>query len=339
MKSITLGVTLALAMGCAAAQDGSKAAESTRAAQDASAEVASGTVLVVGQRPGPGLWKVSKGDHVLWVLGLYNPLPGKLDWRSHEVEAVLTASQEFMDVPQAGASVGVLKGLTLLPHVIGMRKNPDGATLKDVLPPAVYARWLAIKAVYIGENAAIERERPVFAAMTLHRAGLQRAGLSTASTVERRVRELVKKHKVKTSGVHISIEADASKLIKDFKKSSMQDVVCLTDTMDRIEHDLAAMRERANAWSTGNVAVIEKTDFVNRESSCDTAMKSNAAFKNAAGFSMLDERVKQAWIAEAERALASNSTTFAMLRMPDVLRPDGYLAALEAKGYTVQKPE
>jgi hypothetical protein len=26
-------------------------------------------VVVTGEQPGPGLWQVSKGDHVLWVLG------------------------------------------------------------------------------------------------------------------------------------------------------------------------------------------------------------------------------------------------------------------------------
>lgn len=339
MKSMTLGLTLSFLICTVSAQAMPQDAAAAPAdAQDASAEVASGKVLVVGQRPGPGLWKVSKGDHVMWVLGLYSPLPSKLEWRSHEVEAKLAASQEFMAAPTSGATVGVLKGLTLLPHVIGLRKNPGGATLKDVLPADVYARWLAVKATYIGENAGIERERPVFAAMTLHRAGMQRAGLSTADTVEKTVYELVKKHNVRRTGVNISVDADASRLIKDFKKSSMEDVTCLTDTMDRLEQDLDAMRQRANAWTTGNVAVIEKTNFVNRERSCDTAMKSNVAFKNA-GFTNLEERVKQAWVAEAERALSSNTSTFAMLRMPQVLRPDGYLAALEAKGYTVEKPE
>jgi hypothetical protein len=33
------------------------------------------TVLVTGEQPGPGLWKVSHGDHVLWILGAQYPLP------------------------------------------------------------------------------------------------------------------------------------------------------------------------------------------------------------------------------------------------------------------------
>ena len=30
-------------------------------------------MVVRGQQPGPGLWKVSKGDHVLWILGTLSP--------------------------------------------------------------------------------------------------------------------------------------------------------------------------------------------------------------------------------------------------------------------------
>jgi hypothetical protein len=35
-------------------------------------------VLVTGEQPGPGLWKVSKDDHVLWILGTLAPLPQKM---------------------------------------------------------------------------------------------------------------------------------------------------------------------------------------------------------------------------------------------------------------------
>ena len=32
-------------------------------------EAAPATVIVEGRRPGPGVWKVSKDGHVLWVFG------------------------------------------------------------------------------------------------------------------------------------------------------------------------------------------------------------------------------------------------------------------------------
>jgi len=44
------------------------------------------TVLVTGVQPGPGMWKVSKGEHVLWVLGTLAPLPKHISWQSHDVQ-------------------------------------------------------------------------------------------------------------------------------------------------------------------------------------------------------------------------------------------------------------
>ncbi|MGV7186159.1 TraB/GumN family protein, partial [Xanthomonas axonopodis pv. bauhiniae] len=41
-------------------------------------------MVVRGVQPGPGLWKVSKGDHVLWILGTLSPLPKDLEWQATE---------------------------------------------------------------------------------------------------------------------------------------------------------------------------------------------------------------------------------------------------------------
>ena len=46
-------------------------------------------IEVTGERPGPRMWRVSNGDHVVWLLGTLEPLPKRMDWRSNEVEAVL----------------------------------------------------------------------------------------------------------------------------------------------------------------------------------------------------------------------------------------------------------
>ena len=50
-------------------------------------------VVVSGVQPGPGMWKVSKGDHVLWVLGVQSPLPKKMQWHSPDVETAISQSQ------------------------------------------------------------------------------------------------------------------------------------------------------------------------------------------------------------------------------------------------------
>src|SRR5689334_22389285 len=69
------------------------------------AEIAApiGEVLVTGEQPGPGLWKVIKGDHILWILGTQAPLPKKMTWRSAEVEKIVANSQELLTNPSVDA--------------------------------------------------------------------------------------------------------------------------------------------------------------------------------------------------------------------------------------------
>src|SRR5688572_16502388 len=53
-------------------------------------------VLVRGEHPGPGLWRVMHGEHTLWILGTHSPLPRWLDWRSQEIEMVVSEAQEVI---------------------------------------------------------------------------------------------------------------------------------------------------------------------------------------------------------------------------------------------------
>jgi uncharacterized protein YbaP (TraB family) len=303
-------------------------------------EMVTEQILLVGQRPGPGLWKVSKDDHVLWVFATYSPLPEKMEWRSQQVEAILAQSQEYLAPPGAHAKVGFFRGLTMLPGLIGVKKNPDGATLHDVLPADVYARWQPLKAKYLADNDDIERERPIFAAETLFRAGLQHAGLSNGYEVNRKIDGIVKQRKIKVTETGIKLEMDdPSGLLKEFKKSQLADTACFSKTLARLESDIDAMRVRANAWAKGDLEGIRKLSYPDQETECGDAMLNAGFVKNQPGFQNIKERVHDAWVTSAEKALAANTTTFATLRLSEILGPDGYLDALKAKGYQVDSPD
>ncbi len=55
--------------------------------------VASEEVVVSGEQPGPGLWKVTHGTYVLWILGTVSPLPKNLQWQPRELESVVARSK------------------------------------------------------------------------------------------------------------------------------------------------------------------------------------------------------------------------------------------------------
>jgi len=302
-------------------------------------EAALPTVVVEGRRPGPGVWKVSKGTHVMWVFGTYTPLPQKMQWDAARVERLVAKSQEVLLPPVAKAHIGFFRGLTALPSLIGIKKNPDGAALRDVVPLDVYARWTALKARYIGDDDGIESYRPIFAGEELLLAGLKKSGLVHGSDVLGTIQDIAKKNKVKLSdsGYDVMLD-DPRKLVQDFKNSQMDDLVCFTRTLDTLDVDLEGMRVRANAWANGDIAEIRSLHFAERRDACLDAVLDGSIGKDAAALRQMRDRLRASWLKAADKALASNASTFAVLEIEDIVGPAGYLTGLQAKGYAVESP-
>ncbi|KAB8198364.1 hypothetical protein FKV24_002405 [Lysobacter maris] len=138
---------------------------------------------ILASDSGPGLWKVTHGDHVLWILGTLSPLPRDADWLSREVENAVAQAQEVIEAPsyEIEPNVSIFGKLFLLPAAMRARRNPDGAQLRDVVPAAEYARWRRLKARHLGSDRGVERYRPIFAAGTLYKEALEDAGLTRPS--------------------------------------------------------------------------------------------------------------------------------------------------------------
>lgn len=312
------------------------------AAEADGAETVLEEILVTGEQAGPGLWKVTRtaadGEHVLWILGTYGPLPKGMTWRSRELESAVTLSQELLAEPEVDPEVGVFGGMAMLPSLIGVRNNPNDERLQDVVPPELYQRWLPLKARYIGKDEKVERWRPLFAAGELYRSAIEDAGLRHSNAIWASVRKLARRHdlEVTTPRVEVKVE-QARAAIRQFKREPLDDVDCLAKTIDLLESDLDLMRERANAWATGDVEALRRSWPRALGSACIGAIM-GADVVQQRGYGDMLERVKSAWLAEAERALRENRSTIAVLWLGALLDADGYLAALRERGYAVEDP-
>jgi hypothetical protein len=299
-------------------------------------------VLVTGQQPGPGLWKVSRpsagDDHVLWILGTHGPLPHKMRWRSTELEAVLAESQELIGPVSMRAELGPLGGVTLLPALIGLRKNPNGQRLQDVVPAELYARWVPLKQRYIGRDNDVEEWRPIFAAQELYEKALRSSGFASFGVIWPNVEKLARKAKVRITEPEVTVTVDKPRAaIKDFKRTPLDDVECFAKTIARLESDLDVMKVRANAWAIGDVAKLRELAPVDNASAC-IAVVMNAQVMQDRGYTDWPERRAAAWLSAVERAIAKNGSTVTVLSIDQILKPDGYVARLRAAGYRVEDP-
>lgn len=332
---------LLIAPVCVLAQDSGIVAEAPRT--DTGEVVDMDAVVVAGVQPGPGLWKVRHGDHLMYVLGTQSPLPKNITWRSDEVDQVLQLADEVLASPgiSVGADVGFFRGLTLLPSTMKASKNPDGQKLQEVLPPELYARWSVLKQRYVGRDGGIEKKRPLIAAFQLYSEALSDSGLREGGVIDPVINAVLKRRKMKRTPTVLDVKLeDPRAALADFRKETLkpEDLVCFGKTLDVIERDLPQVAARANAWAVGDWSALRSGARQDWQQACATAWF-NTETARKRGISDVEARMQARWMDVAEGALRKNRITFATMSVWDLVKPDGYLAALQAKGYEVEAPE
>lgn len=298
-------------------------------------------VAVSGTLPGPALWKVTKDGHVMWVLGITDPLPRKMAWETAVIERAVSDSQAVLKAPglEIGAHVGFWGRLFLIPSMIGIKKLPGGQTLHDVLSPQLYARWQAQSLKYLGSATAEDRLRPMFAGQKLYEAAIKKSALTNDGGVQDRVLAFAKHDHVPVIDTsYVAIMKDPRADAKLFKKVNMSDQQCLSGILDATEQDLSQATARANAWATGDLTALRKVLSVHQEDDCLSAVGSTE-FAQKMGMTDIANRIRGAWVKAVEESMAKNQQTTALLPIDKLLAPDGYLSVLAAQGYVVTAPQ
>lgn len=300
-----------------------------------------GTVVVSGIRPGPALWKVSRGEHVLWILGTVSPVPKGMEWYSPQSEAVLRQTQEIIDGPRTGMYVGwssALKVAFAMPTIMRARELPDGKSLRDVLPADLHGRWLGMKAAYLGEVKGIEKWRPMFAADKLYNAALGAAGLQAGTGTGKRLGDLAGEYKIKRTSNMVNYKiTDPKGMAKSLAKADLDEVGCFRGVLDRLDQDVAHAAQRANAWAIGDIPELTRLVRSEHPDTCLQTLAQVPALQ-AAGMQDATLRAKAQWVASVDAALAANAVSFATLPVSELIAADGLLARLRGKGYQVLAP-
>jgi uncharacterized protein YbaP (TraB family) len=317
-----------------AAQTSSAAAPRTAVAADDAQPMEE--IVVTGEHEGPRLWRVRKpgqGEHTLWILGTVTPLPKKMIWQSDAVEAVVEESQEVVPAwPAFGIGANPFTALRVWMQWHNMQKIPDRMDLQQVLPPATYARFSALKARYAPRDSRLEELRPAFAAERLLDAALDATGLTFHNEVQQTVLKLARKHGIKIHQDKLRVE-DPVDVLKDVGKAPVSgEVACLEAVMGRLETDLGPMQARARAWALGDVDELRRLVHPDDRTACIAAVSTSDRVRE------LIARAQDDWFLSVEDALNRNRSTLAVQSMDRLLGDKGTLATLRKEGYEVEGP-
>ncbi|MFB9068126.1 TraB/GumN family protein [Pseudofulvimonas gallinarii] len=296
-------------------------------------------VLAEGVQFGPGMWRVHRDGRSLWILGTQSPLPRRMQWHAEPVLAILEQCQALLRPPLVDTDIGMVRGMMLLPAALRVRRNPDNARLQDVLPPDLHARWLPLKARYMPRNRKVERFRPLFAAQELYARALDAIGLDRKPVASETLLRAARRLALEEIRPRITLELDAPRqILREFSGETLDDLACFELTLSRLETDLGAMRQRANAWAIGDIEALQSLPAPNHLGACAEAL-GNAQALAETGMADIEKKMRAAWLAAAEAALATHADTFAYLSMTTLLGENGMLQALREAGYDIVEPE
>jgi hypothetical protein len=306
-------------------------------------------IIVTGEYAGPGMWQVTHPDHpghTLWIVGEPPPLPNRMRWRSQKVERVALQSQEILLQPgfslKPDEKIGVFRMLTLVPAAMKLRKNPDNATLKELIPPDIYARWLVQKKLYLGRGSGVEKMRPFLVAEKLRDAAIKELQLGLGGSWAE-LWELVGKKKIPVTNPTLEFTFKTDDLrgqIKAFSREKLADEECFAKTVDLTEalSNKLVEEARASAWAKADLAKLQELPpLPNPEHSCFMAVVNSLAMSTKVPTD-LREQMDELWFAAAGSAETKNESTLAFVPMSALLGEHGYLESLRKRGYEILAP-
>ena len=239
--------------------------------------------------------------------------------------------------------IGMFRMLTLAPAALKLRKNPEKATLQDVLSPGVYARWLVQKKLYLGRDSGVEKLRPFLVAEKLRNAALKELQLGFGGpwgAIWKVVQE--KKIPVTNPTLEFTFKTDDLRdQLKAFSHQKLADEECFSKTVELTEALSNKQIEdlRARAWATGDLAKLQELPpLPNPDAACEKAIIDALSMATPIPADLL-EQMDELWFTAAGTALKKNESTLAFVKMDQLLGEQGYLESLRKRGYGILAPE
>jgi uncharacterized protein YbaP (TraB family) len=296
-------------------------------AQQPAAEVDLGSPVVeelevVAKLPGPALWRARGEGAEVIILGGVTPLPHSLVWDTSRVEQALDGARQLLIPPRP--KVGVFDGLGLL--LGGTGRFKDKETLEAELGEPLRARFAAARTAARKEPSRYEKWKPQVAGFLLVNDFRDAAGLSSAKPAS----TLTKLAKAK--GVPVRSVGDF-RLVPLAKEAAKLDkaasVACLQDAVSQVEIEARDAQALAAAWAEGDLRGVRAHYGPPALERC----VQQAASVNA----LIENRTEQG-VQAILGALSQGGKTVAVVDLNYLLRPNGVLDRLKARGVAIDVP-
>ncbi len=275
-------------------------------------------VVVRAHAPGPAMWKLTRADSTVWVMGTLHVSPKIVTWDATRFRRTLNGahvlilprvvndamvSEQDMELPGSKQLSDVVSASTYSHFQTVLRQeNFDGLLTGLAYEPAWAGAWL-ISRVYEAHDITTHIVPPEVAAYAAQ------------------------------SGIAIKYVDRHTNRLQARQYNGIDNATgeaCLNDYLDGIDHDLATADMMGKAWAEGDVAAILAQ---HQEPAWVTCFLSQPKYGDLYEKYAVDDMVKA-----VDSALKTPGKSVAVMPLSDLLRRDGILDRLRAEGVTITAP-
>jgi uncharacterized protein YbaP (TraB family) len=262
------------------------------------------------------LWKATSGRGVVYLVGSvhmltkdYYPLSPALDTAFKDSDLLV----EEVDLGEVSAPDSQLQML-----MRGML--PGGQSLEKVVSPSTFA----LVSKRVGDLGLpiepLKRFKPWALAITLLGLEWQKAGFDPNLGLDKHFYDLAQVEGKAVQG----LETIAYQISRFDEMSMDQQDRLLTETLRTLDTETASVSKLADAWKAGDAPTVER--IVLQDLKQDPQMYQR----------LLVERNRN-WLPTIDQLFARRGHAFVVVGAAHLVGPDGLLAMLRAKGYTVEQ--
>ena len=261
-------------------------------------------------------WKATRGAGVVYLVGSVHMLTSDFYPLAPPLEAAFKDSDLLVEEVDLAEMLDPMAQMNILTR--GML--PSNQSLDKVLSPATLALVQKATGDLGTAGGPLMRFKPWMLAITLQGMELMKAGFDPALGLDQHFYDQAKAGGKTVQGLE-TVEFQISRF--DTMTMEQQDRM-LAETLKELATETATVGKLGEAWKAGDVPAIERIALADLKS--DPLMYQR----------LLVERNKN-WMPKIEALFARRGRALVVVGAAHLLGPDGLLAMLKAKGYTIEQ--
>jgi uncharacterized protein YbaP (TraB family) len=262
------------------------------------------------------LWKITNPQNTVYLAGSIHLLTSG----DYPLSPALDAAFDHTDLLVEEADFGELLSPDTQLRLLTRGMLPAGQTLEKVLSPKTY-RLVSQRVAAMGMPLEpLQRFKPWFLSLTLMSLAWQAAGFDPALGLDKHFYD-----RARSQGKSIQGLETVDYQISRFDELSMeQQDSLLVETFEDFDSEQASIKQLADAWRNGDVTAVEATVLKD--------LKNQQVLYQR----LLVERNRN-WLPKIEALFKRPGRALVVVGAAHLVGPDGLLALLKAKGYTVEQ--